>query len=147
MIIREYHPADGTAVLEFDGRSSERRRAKFRLVERCHESFYSYVAEKDGKICGFVIMEDLGDGNHYMLQINTFPKHKGTGTKLASKVFERVGMGHVSLCVNTNNPSAIAFYEYLGFIRSGESKNYRRGQDKFWYSLDLANTKVQRSLT
>jgi ribosomal protein S18 acetylase RimI-like enzyme len=138
MNIREYRrQIDLEEVLNFDGRLSKRRADKFALVE-CSDAFYCYVAEEGEQIRGFVIMEDLGDNiSHYMVQINSADKRKGIGRALAQKVFERIGNGHLSLCVNTDNEVAIKFYESLGFKKSGFTQNYRKGQDKFWYEIDV----------
>jgi ribosomal protein S18 acetylase RimI-like enzyme len=84
-------------------------------------------------------MEDLGDEvSHYMVQVNSAEKRKGIGRQLVQRVFEKIGPGgHVSLCVNTDNETAIKFYESLGFKRSGFTEGYRKGQNKFWYQIDL----------
>jgi ribosomal protein S18 acetylase RimI-like enzyme len=138
MDIREYKHEDLEKILSMDERPSKRRADKFNLVE-CSDAFYCYVAEENQKIMGFIIMEDLGDGvSHYMLQINSAEKRKGIGKQLVQRVFEKIGHGgHVSLCVNTDNETAIKFYESLGFKRSGFTEGYRKGQNKFWYQIDL----------
>ena len=137
METREYLHEDLEKVLNIDWKPSKRRADKFRLLESS-ESFYCYVAEEGQRIIGFVIMEDLGDGvSHYMAQINSAEKRRGIGRKLVQRVFERIGNGgHVSLCVNTDNETAIKFYESLGFRRSGFTEGYRKGQTKFWYQID-----------
>jgi len=138
--IRSYSTEDLEKILTMDGRppSSKRRRDKFRLVEYC-EAFYCYVADEGGSIVGFIIMEDMGDAiSHYMVQINVLDKRKGIGKALVFKVFDKIGPGgHISLCVNTDNDGAIGFYEYMGFVRSGFTEGYRKGQNKFWYQIDL----------
>ncbi len=139
MHIREYRHEDLESILySMDGRYSRRREDKFRLVENS-DAFYCYVAENDSHVVGFVIMEDLGDGvSHYMAQINVGKKRNGIGRSLVQKVFDRISSGgYISLCVNTDNEEAIKFYEALGFKRSGYTKGYRKGQDKFWYQIDL----------
>jgi ribosomal protein S18 acetylase RimI-like enzyme len=131
-------PKDLESVLDIDGRRSKRREDKFKLLEYS-DAFYCYVAEKGSVIKGFVIMEKLGDDiSHYMLQINVSEKRNGIGKKLVQKVFEKIGPGgHISLCVNTDNKSAIKFYEALGFKRSGYTEGYRKDQNKYWYQIDL----------
>ena len=138
MNIREYQQKDLEHMLMIDGRSSQRRKDKLRLVE-CSPAFACYVAEQNEKIIGFIIMEDLGDGiSYYMAQINVAEKRKGIGRQLVKKVFSNLGPGtHISLCVNTDNETAIQFYESLGFQRSGFTEGYRKNQNKFWYQIDL----------
>lgn len=137
--VREYKSEDLQHILhEMDGKYSKRREDRFRLVE-CSDAFSCYVAEENSKIRGFVIVEDLGDGNsNYIVQINVGEKREGIGRELMRKVFDAVGKGgHISLCVNTDNEDSIKFFEALGFKRSGYTEGYRKNQDKHWYQLDL----------
>jgi ribosomal protein S18 acetylase RimI-like enzyme len=137
MNIREFKKEDLEEILhKMDGRYSKRREDKFKLLD-ASDSFYCYVAEEAGMIKGFILMEDLSDDkSHYMIQINVAQKRKGIGRQLVERVFQKVGVGnHINLCVNTDNKDAIGFYESLGFKLSGFSRNYRIGQDKFWYGL------------
>lgn len=138
MIVREYRHEDLEQALNVDGRCPRRRVDKFRVLE-CSDAFYCYVAEDDRKMVGFIIMEDLGDDvSHYMVQVNVARKRHGIGSTLVQRVSEHIGPdGHISLNVNTDNEEAIAFYEALGFRRSGFTRGYRKGQDKYWFQLDL----------
>ena len=139
MNIREYQHKDLEFILhKMDDHYSKRREDKFKLVENS-DAFYCYVAEEDSRILGFIIMESLGDNvSHYMVQINAALKRQGIGRRLVQRVFEKIGRGgHISLCVNTDNDAAIKFYEALGFMRSGFTEGYRKGQNKYWYQLDL----------
>lgn len=137
-VIRKYQPEDLENVVSMDGRPSKRRKDQLKKVE-CLEAFYAFIVEQSGKIMGFIIMEDLGDNvSHYMLQINVAKKRSGIGKQLVRKVFTEIGVGgHVSLCVNTDNESAIKFYESLGFKKSGFTEGYRKNQNKYWYQIDL----------
>ena len=137
MVIRPYKKDDFLKVLNFDNNPSNRRQAKLKSLDL--DTYYCYVAEDAGNIYGFVFMEDLFDGNHYMVQINTNPKRCHLGTILVHNVFKHIGIGHINLCVNIDNLPAIAFYESLGFHRSGYTANYRKGQDKFWYNKEINN--------
>jgi len=135
MIIREYRPEDKGAILNFRGRYSQRRADKLVFVENS-DTFFCYVAEDKG-IKGFIIMEDLRDNNYYMVQVDVSKKRKGIGTLLVKKVFEKIKSGHISLNVNTTNTEAIKFYEALGFTRSGHTKNFKKGKDKYWYEIEI----------
>ncbi|MEK6884034.1 MAG: GNAT family N-acetyltransferase, partial [Nanoarchaeota archaeon] len=125
-------------LYKMDNRYSKRREDKFKLL-RNSDMFYCYVAQDEEGIKGFIIMENLGEGvSHYMVQINVAEKRRGIGRKLVERVFEKIGLGgHISLCVNMDNKDAIEFYKALGFRISGFTRNYRRGQDKWWYEIDL----------
>lgn len=144
-IIRPYRESDFGSALDLDGRGKchKRRAANLTLISpNVDNGFYGYVAEDEyGDIVGFVVMEDLREegNNHYMRQINASEKRRGIGRALVEKVFEVIGTdGHISLGVNTDNTEAISFYEALGFQRCGETKGYRRGQDKYWYKKLLS---------
>jgi ribosomal protein S18 acetylase RimI-like enzyme len=135
MIIREYNPDDFQSIIsDIPSSYLQRRKDQLKMVENC-EPFFCYVAVDEEKIIGFVIFEDLGDGkSYYIVQISVAGKRKGIGTQLMNKVFKKIGKGsQVSLNVNTTNEAAIAFYKKLGFQKSGETKDYRKGEDKYWY--------------
>ena len=136
--IRRYEPKDFESALNLDGRSSKRRAQKLRMLELT-DVFYGYVAETDQGIEGFVIMEDMGDGkSRYMVQINVRERRKGIGRRLVMEALLELGIGgHMSLCVNTDNEGAIKFYEAMGFKRSGYTQGYKKGQNKFWYQIDV----------
>lgn len=136
IVVREYRLEDFPAAFCVGGPGSGRRAAQLRKL-KCSPPFYGFVAEAEGKIVGFVVMEDLGNDSHYVVQINSFPKRKRIGANLMRRVFAHVPGAHISLCVNTDNVDAHAFYRFLGFRRCGYTADYRRGGDKFWYNIDL----------
>ena len=75
MIVRPYTDRDFEATLDLDGRGRghRRRAANLTLISPdVDNGFYGFVAEDQGKIIGFIVMEDLREGgkNHYMRQIN-----------------------------------------------------------------------------
>ena len=140
--IREFNlEEDLESVLNFDERFSKRRADKFQRVELL-DSYFSLVAEKDGDIVGFIVMEDLSDGiSYYLVQVDVSEKYRrlGIGTALIDNVFDIVGAEkRVTLNVNEDNLAAIAFYERLGFERCGETRNYREGQNKKWYTKKIS---------
>jgi len=139
MIIREYCPkTDREQILNEFGKCSRRRESKLDTVE-ANELHHCYVAEEEGTVKGFIIMEDLGKGpNYYMVQVNAREKRKHIGKQLVEYVFEQIGKGgHISLNVNTTNIDAILFYISLGFEYSGFNEDYRKGQNKIWFKKDL----------
>ena len=138
LFIRRYLPGDFAKCLNFDGRASKIREFKLKRLELA-EIYYGFVAELNGEVVGFIIMENRGDGvSHYMVQVNAKEKRQRIGTQLVVHAFESIGVGgHVSLCVNTDNEEAIRFYESLGFKWAGYSRGYKKGQNKFWYEIDI----------
>lgn len=139
MIIREYKTSDFQSIMsDIPSSYSERRKDQLRIVENC-KSYFCYIAEDEGKINGFIIFEDMGDNkSFYIVQISVAEKRKGSGSRLMNKVFEKVGKGsQISLNVNTTNEAAIEFYKKLGFKKSGETKDYKKGEDKYWFKINL----------
>lgn len=138
LFVRPYLPSDFQRCLNFDGRASKIREYKLKRLE-LSEIYYGFVAEFNGEIVGFIVMEDRGDGiSHYMVQVNVKEKRQKIGTRLVVRVFETVKVGgHISLCVNTDNEVAIRFYESLGFKWAGYTRGYKKGQNKFWYEIDI----------
>ena len=136
--VRPYESKDFHAVLNFDGRPSKRRQQKLRMLE-LPDVFYGYVAEDEDGIIGFIVMQDMGDeATHQVMQINAKEKRKGIGRRLMKEVFHRQGRGkHITLAVLTDNLNAIAFYEALGFQKSGHTREYKKGKDYFWYCMDV----------
>jgi len=138
MIIREYQPSDADYIIKnIPSKYPKKRAEQLKIVENC-QSYNCFVAE-EGVIKGFVIFQDLGDKqSYYIVQITVAELKKGIGTKLMKQVFAAVGQGgQVSLNVNTTNSAAIVFYEKLGFEKSGETKDYIKGEDKYWYKKVL----------
>jgi putative acetyltransferase len=88
------------------------------------------VAEADGSLAGFVVIDDRG----YLDQIVAAPGSWGDGTaKLLLDEAKRLSPRGISLDVNQNNLRAVRFYEREGFVRAGEGKNSLSGKPTFRY--------------
>lgn len=152
MKIRDYRPEDLDSILNLDGKYSERRKDKMLGIESNPGRYYCYVGEDNGRLAGFIIMEDLKAGDsasHYMVQINVSEseKRRGFGTLLVKRVFTRVReeasntnskKGRIVLNVNTDNEPAIRFYESLGFQRlNAKPIEYQLGKLKWFYGKNF----------
>lgn len=131
--VRCFQESDFESLLNIDGKPSGRRKHKLQLVAKMG-NVHCLVAECRGKPIGFVMYEDLGDNSYYLIQINAEPRRQKIGSFLMTNLFKEIKESHLSLCVNCINHSAISFYEKLGFVWAGFTRNYRDGQDKFWYT-------------
>jgi putative acetyltransferase len=79
------------------------------------------VAERDGKLAGFVTVEPA---TLYLDQIVVAPEYWGSG--IADALLDeakRLSPRGLDLMVNTDNARAIRFYERHGFVYTGEGAN------------------------
>jgi len=89
-------------------------------------SKYSFVAEEDGKVIGYVFtkMEDLSSGQCPFIVyfgVSTEYRRKGIGTKLMNLVIdmlEKDNFKKINLAVTIHNKAAIDLYEKLGFKKN-----------------------------
>lgn len=141
ILVRRYRKEDREAVLrEVPSHNPEVRVNHLQMAENC-DMYLCYVSEGKNGINGFALVRNLGDGVSFYLDqitVKTDGRRKSVGTNIMKKIFEELGKGkRMSLCVNTDNEDAIEFYKSLDFDKTGYTKGYRRGQDKFWYAIDL----------
>lgn len=96
----------------------------------------------DGPSVGYVAFRH-GGGESEMLRLAVDPevRRQGVARMLVESGLERLRREKVESChleVRKDNQGAIAFYEALGFQRSGRRKSYYRdGTDAALYSLAL----------
>jgi len=91
------------------------------------------VASVDGEIEGFAIMK-FGDTDAHLFLLAVDPKVRRCGIGRAlfqwlQQSCETAGVSRIRLEVRATNLEAIAFYEHLGFARSGELANYYDGRE------------------
>ncbi len=89
----------------------------------------SYVAEKNGKIIGYISgsANIRGLGTLNTVGINTDCFHKGVGTMLMKeleKFWRKKGMRKISTCVSAHNTRALMYYLKNGFIPVGYQKDH-----------------------
>ena len=83
------------------------------LGEKFKEPFETFVACEDGKVVGFISMEN-NNGRHWVNNIFVNPEFQGQDVGRQLFDFATKGKGELWLWVNANNPAA-AFWEKLGF--------------------------------
>jgi ribosomal-protein-alanine N-acetyltransferase len=92
------------------------------------------VIEADGALTGFLVARCVaGQAEILNLAISGKHRRKGEGTALiaaAIEGFRRRGATTVHLEVRESNTGAIAFYEKLGFAKTGLRKGYYRDPDE-----------------
>jgi len=83
------------------------------------------VAEQAGTLVGFVTIDTSG----YLDQLVVAPDHWGSelGDALVGEA-KRISPDRITLLVNTDNISAIRFYERNGFVPAGEDVNPTSGR-------------------
>lgn len=141
MNVRTYCSKDKKEILSKIPSSHLRTREnQLQMAEYC-DMYSCFVSEGDSGINGFALLRDLADGVSFYLEQITIQKEKrrkGIGTNLMKSIFQYLGTEkHMSLCVDTDNEAAIRFYESLGFLSTGFTKDYRKGLDKYWYAIDF----------
>jgi len=93
------------------------------------------VAEKDKKICGYILGEYDGRFMH-VLSFGVYPecRRQGVGKMLMDELMKvaksNKGTDTLSLNVHVENKTGIAFYEKYGFKNVETIKNYYRGSLK-----------------
>lgn len=87
-----------------------------------------YVAENNGRIDGFIILNMRGAFVGYIQTVCVDPTARGSGlgTQLVQFAEERIfkETPNVFLCVSSFNPRARQLYERLGYALIGELKDY-----------------------
>ena len=122
-IIRDYRPADFETLWKIDqacfarGISYSRRELAF-YIARKHG--FALVAELDGRILGFVVVDRDRHGQGHVITIDVLPEaqRSGLGSRLMAMVEERLralGCSVVFLETAVDNAAAIAFYKRHGY--------------------------------
>ena len=111
------------------------RRQLRQLVQRRNAA--TWIAEQDGLLCGFAIVEwmrDRGGVSAYIQTIEVAPDRRGLG--VGRELLRRVegsaraaGAGQIWLHVDAGNAAAIRLYEANGYrIEGRKEKYYPRGR-------------------
>ena len=122
-IIRDYRPADFETLWKVDqacfarGISYSRRELAF-YIARKHG--FTLVAELDGRILGFVVVDRDRHGQGHVITIDVLPEaqRSGLGSQLMAMVEGRLralGCSIVFLETAVDNAAALAFYKRHGY--------------------------------
>ena len=107
------------------------------------------IAEQGGKLVGCVLIADRGEGTGYlgMLSVDPTLQAKGVGKTLVraaeAGLVERFGARRIEMQVFWQRDSLIAWYERMGYRRTGETRpfpmdNPRMGlplRDDLWFEV------------
>lgn len=133
--LRDHQPNDFESLWQLDqlcfpeGISYSRDELRMYLSLR---SAFCIVAEQDGGLVGFVIVDSRPGRPAYMVTIDVDPRFRrgGAATALLQAVEQRLlraGVTAIRLEVAVNNESAIAFYRRHGFLEIGRKPDYYNG--------------------
>ena len=144
LIIRNVEPTDIFAVIKLTHETLTERYSP-NLFNYFYETFQQgfLVAEKDGKIIGFIIgIKTASDHVRIlMLGVSTNHRKKKVGTNLIKRFFEIMyenKVRKIDLEVRINNDIAIQFYKKMGFdIGDVIPMFYQSGEDAYTMSKIL----------
>lgn len=149
--LREFTPNDFEAIWRLDqvcfAENIAYSRDEMRMYLALRSSF-CVIAEADGRLAGFTIMDHRPPRPAYMVTIDVDPvmRRHGIATTLLEEVERRViraGGTGIRLEVAVNNQSAIDFYKRHGFREIGRKSGYYNGQlDAFSMKKELTKTEL-----
>jgi len=122
--LRDHRAADFEALWQLDQECfpAELAYSRTELAGYIHrQSSVTLVAERDGKIAGYIVAERGGRkvGHIITLDVRAEARRSGLGSKLMAAGEERLGaMGCASVLleVAVDNAAAIAFYHRQGYV-------------------------------
>ena len=120
MIVRKCREEDVDEVYEIEKVSFLRPYPKLFFHHYLSEHFF--VAERNGKIVGYIIA-DIKRNLIVSLAVHPSFRRRGYGRALMQHVMDYM-RGEILLQVRKSNESAIKFYEKMGFRKKGELRGY-----------------------
>lgn len=122
-VIRDYRREDFETLWQIDqacfarGISYTRRELAFYIARK---RGFTLVAELDGKVAGFVVVDRYRHGQGHVITIDVLPeaRRSGLGSRLMTAAEERLrslGCSVVLLEAAVDNTAAIAFYKRHGY--------------------------------
>lgn len=158
MIYRPYTPEDFDQLYALEERCFEQpfrftRRAMQAFVQHPHSA--TWIAEEDGQMAGFAIVEwraRKGESRAYIQTIEVAPeaRRRGIGLELLGRI-ERsardAGAALIWLHVDAENVGAVRLYEAQGYRCEGRKEDfYPMGQAALIYMKRLDSVSASRSL-
>jgi len=122
-IIRDYRPTDFETLWKIDqacftqGISYTRRELAFYIARK---RGFTLVAERDGRIVGFVVVDRERGGQGHVITIDVLPvaRRSGLGSRLMAAAEEHLrALGCLAVFLETavDNAAALAFYKRHGY--------------------------------
>ena len=149
--LRDYTPKDFESIWRLDQVCFAEHIAYSRDEMRMYlalRSSFCVIAEVDGRLAGFTIMDYRPPRPAYMVTIDVDPamRRHGIATALLGEVERRIlrqGGAAIRLEVAVDNQSAIDFYKRHGFREIGRKLGYYNGQlDAFSMKKELTKTEL-----
>jgi [ribosomal protein S18]-alanine N-acetyltransferase len=151
VVLREYRGADLDEIVRLDESCFTE---EFRFDRRSMKAYaegrnaLSLIAEKDGRIVGFVIVhvdQTAAGRRGYVVTLDVAAEHRRIGLaawmmQVAESLAAAAGVQHMELHVFTENEAAIHFYERIGYARAKRLQRFygAAGLDAFVYRKSLA---------
>jgi len=135
-VVREFRPADSTDLTAIIAESPQAAAWGPDAAEKLAETTCTviWVSESEGRVSGFVIGRQIADEAEILnLAVRLAGRRKGQATALVQsilRVFRQGRVTRVFLEVRESNGAAIAFYESLGFRKTGRRRRYYRNPDE-----------------
>jgi ribosomal protein S18 acetylase RimI-like enzyme len=92
------------------------------IIKRLNKYNKLFISSEVGKLTGYVYVESnpqFEEGNIEFISVSSSNRKKGTGTALLNRalnfLFEEQHIKEISICVSTENVSAIRLYHKVGF--------------------------------
>lgn len=131
MIIREYLPSDLNQIVELERRAfvvGPYSKSDLKRMFKVKSSF-SFVAEDEGKVLGYVAVIPMGDAAADVESIAVDPDHWGKGVgggllSAAEKEMKQRGFSISILEVRDRNIEAIQFYKKHGYVVKERMETY-----------------------
>jgi ribosomal-protein-alanine N-acetyltransferase len=152
VVLREYRGADLNEIVELDESCFAE---EFRFDRRSMKDYaeardaISLIAEKDGRIVGFVIVhvdQTAAGWRGYVVTLDVAAEFRRMGQaarmmQAAERMAVSVGVQQMELHVFTENEAAIRFYERMGYERVKRLQRFygAAGLDAFVYRKTLAD--------
>lgn len=149
--LREYTPNDFEAIWKLDQACFAEQIAYSRDEMRMYlalRSSFCVIAELDGALAGFIIMDHRPPRPAYMvtIDVDSAMRRHGVATALLDAVERRILRERgsaIRLEVAVNNQSAIDFYKRHGFREIGRKPGYYNGQlDALSMKKELTKTEL-----
>lgn len=89
---------------------------------------YQFLVYEKGENFAYIIFDER-DGHIVSIAVDPLHRRTGIGRRLVEDVFKRCRRAWVE--VRASNKTAQAFYDALGFIKTGTIPNYYREEDAY----------------
>jgi ribosomal-protein-alanine N-acetyltransferase len=126
-MIRKFTYKDMKRILEIESNSFPKS-AYDQFTFFYFSRLYQFLVYEKGEILAYIIFDER-DGHITSIAVDPLYRRMGIGRKLVEEVFKRCGRAWVE--VRVSDKTAQAFYDALGFIKTGTIPNYYKEEDAY----------------